>query len=221
VKERLVSTFAELLVRYPEFDGLHLDYIRYPDVLPFVPGSRFGVGLDFGYGAPTRARFKAETGLDAAFGASSKVSNRWDRWRREQVTRLVAAIRAAADDVRPGVALSAAVWTYADRAYLALGQDWRGWVSEGLVDFAVPMAYTLDDRLLRYMAESFAGMPQGERIWPGLGSWLFAGKPQRALDQLRIVRDAGNGGVALFSWDSIADAPALREALVAGNRDAP
>jgi len=221
VKERLVSTFAELLVRYPEFDGLHLDYIRYPDVLPFVPGSRFGVGLDFGYGAATRVRFKAETGLDATFGASPKVSNRWDGWRRDQVTRLVAAIRAAADEVRPGIALSAAVWTYADRAYLALGQDWRGWVSDGLVDFAVPMAYTLDDHLLRLMAESFAGMPQGERIWPGLGSWLFAGKPQRAVDQIRIVRDAGNGNVALFSWDSIADAPALREALVAENRDAP
>jgi len=59
VAERLVGTFTELLIKYPELDGLHLDYIRYPDVLPFAPGSRFGVGLDFGYGEATRARFRA------------------------------------------------------------------------------------------------------------------------------------------------------------------
>ena len=58
VRERLVATFVELVDRYPDLDGLHLDYIRHPGVLPFVPGSRFGVGLDFGYAgiAPALAR---------------------------------------------------------------------------------------------------------------------------------------------------------------------
>jgi len=220
VAERLAAIFAELLVRYPALDGLHLDYIRYPDVLPFVPGSRFGVGLDFGYGAATRARFRAETGLEAPFGASLANANRWDGWRREQITQLVATLRGAASEIRPGVALSAAVWTYADRAYLALGQDWRGWLDEGLVDFVVPMAYTLDDRLLRYMAQSFARAPAGDRVWLGLGVWLFAKSPERALAQLRIAREAGVGGESLFSWDSIADAPALREALILEASDA-
>jgi uncharacterized lipoprotein YddW (UPF0748 family) len=220
VAERMAAIFAELLVRYPELDGLHLDYIRYPDVLPFAPGSRFGVGLDFGYGAATRARFAAETGLEAPYGKSLANANRWDSWRREQLTQLVAQLRGATSEVRAGVALSAAVWTYADRAYLAIGQDWRGWLAAGLVDFAVPMAYTLDDRLLRYMAEGFAGAPAGDRIWLGLGVWLFAGSPERALAQLRIAREAGAGGDALFSWDSIADAPALREALVREAGDA-
>jgi uncharacterized lipoprotein YddW (UPF0748 family) len=221
VAEHLAATFAELLVRYPELDGLHLDYIRYPDVLPFVPGSRFGVGLDFGYGEATRARFEAETGLRSPFGASLANANRWDTWRREQLTRLVAALRGAATEVHAGVAISAAVWTYADRAYLALGQDWRGWLDAGLLDFAVPMAYTLDDRLLGYMAESFAGVPEGDRIWPGLGVWLFSRNPQRALEQIRLVREAGAAGDALFSWDAIADAPALREALIRESGDAP
>ena len=42
VAPRLAETFAELAPRYPELDGLHLAYIRYPGVLPFAPGSRFG-----------------------------------------------------------------------------------------------------------------------------------------------------------------------------------
>jgi uncharacterized lipoprotein YddW (UPF0748 family) len=214
VAERLTAIFGELIARYPELDGLHLDYIRYPDVLPFVPGSRFGVGLDFGYGAATRARFKAETGLEARFGASPAVANHWDAWRRDQVTRLVAAVRATATASHPDALLSAAVWTYADRAYLALGQDWRGWLGDGLLDFAVPMAYTLDDRLLGYLAQGFARGPGGDRIWLGLGSWLFRKHPERAIEQLRIVGAAGAAGDSLFSWDSIADAPELREALI-------
>jgi len=220
VAERLAVTFAELLTRYPELDGLHLDYIRYPDVLPFAPGSRFGVGLDFGYGVRTRARFKQDTGLDAPLGDSLANATRWDAWRRDQVTALVVAVRFATRTAHATVQLSAAVWAWADRAYLSQGQDWRRWLEAGLLEFAVPMAYTLDDRVLRYHAESFAGLPTGNRIWVGLGTWLFAQRPERALEQIRIVRAAGAAGDSLFSYDAIADAPDLRAALVAKTLEA-
>jgi uncharacterized lipoprotein YddW (UPF0748 family) len=219
VEARLAQTFAELLTRYPELDGLHLDYIRYPDVLPFVPGSRFGVGLDFGYGPASRARFRSETGLEPPGGDSLANANAWDAWRRDRVTGLVAALGAAARSVIADIAVSAAVWSWADRAYLALGQDWRRWLEDGLIEFAVPMAYTLDDRLLRYQAESFAGLPQRDRVWVGLGSWLFAARPEQAREQVRIVRAAGAAGDSLFSWDAIAEAPALADALAAEASD--
>ena len=213
VAAELEAVFAELLLRYPTLDGLHLDYIRYPDVLPFAPGSRFGVGLDFGYGAPTRERFAAETGRRAPLGDSLRNANAWDAWRRDKLSELVAGVAATAERARPGVELSAAVWTYADRAYLVLGQDWRRWLEEGWLDLAVPMSYTLDTRLLRYMAEHFAGRPDGERIAVGLGSWLFAKRPEGAVEQLEVLRQAGVRHVALFSYDSIATEPALQAAL--------
>jgi uncharacterized lipoprotein YddW (UPF0748 family) len=210
VAERLAATVGELVQRYPELDGVHLDYMRYPDVLPFSPGSRFGVGLDFGYGEATRARFRAETGLEAPFGGSPRNADAWDAWRRDQVTRAVRLVREAASGVR----LSAAVWSYADRAYLCLGQDWRRWLEDGLLDLAVPMTYTLDDRLLRYHAQSFASAPYAERIWLGLGVWLFARNPERAAAQLRLARAQGVAGDSLFSYDAIAASDALRAALV-------
>ncbi len=214
LRDWVAGTYAELLARYPRLDGLHLDYIRYPDVLPIAPGSRFGVGLDFGYGERTRERFRSETGLRAPYGESLANANRWDAWRRDAVTELVREIRRQATAVQPEVRMSAAVWTYADRVYLALGQDWRRWLEEGLIELAVPMAYTLDDRLLRYQAEHFANLALGSRIWLGLGSWLFAKDPERARAQIRIAREAGTAGEALFSWDSIVSAPALRAALI-------
>jgi uncharacterized lipoprotein YddW (UPF0748 family) len=216
VADWLVAAFGELVTRYPGLAGLHLDYIRYPDVLPFIPGTRFGVGLDFGYGAPSRARFQQETGRRAPFQQSLENADAWDDWRRERVSALVREIARTARAQHPGLAMSAAVWSHADRAYLALQQDWREWLEEGLLDFAVPMAYTRDDRLLRYQAEHFAGLPIADRIWAGLGVWLFASEPQRALAQIQLVHDAGLRNVALFSYDAIASEPALDQALRAG-----
>ena len=220
VSERLVATYVELLARYPELDGLHLDYIRHPGVLPFVPGSRFGVGLDFGYGEPSQLAFRRDTGLPGPYASPESPersgivnANRWDDWRREQVTALVVAIRTAVLAEHPNLLLSAAVIGYPDRAYLSLAQDWRGWLEAGSVDFAVPMLYTLDDRLFGYQVRSLAAGPAADRIWMGVGVWLFAGRPERATAQLDVVRDAGSAGAVLFSYDAIADEPGLFEAL--------
>ena len=203
VRERLVATFGELLARYPELDGLHLDYIRHPGVLPLIPGSRFGVGLDFGYGEPSRARFARETGLTAPSAANMVNLDRWDAWRREQVTALVAAIAGDARARRPGIEVSAAVIAYVDRAYLTLAQDWLRWVEDGLLDVAVPMIYTLDDRLLRYQASHFGRSAHRERLWAGVGVWLFARRPEGAAHQLAIAREAGLEHEALFSYDAL------------------
>lgn len=228
VAERLVAVFGELVERYPGLDGLHLDYIRHPGALPFVPGSRFGVGLDFGYGEESQRAFRRETGLRGPYleplapdPTRLVNANAWDGWRRQQVTELVAAIGERVRFYRKDMVISAAVNSYVDRAYLTLCQDWLRWLEEDLIDWAIPMAYTLDDRLLRYQMEHFAGRPNGERILAGLGVWLFAKEPERALGQIGIARDAGLPGDVLFSYDSIFDAPALRAALVGARTPEP
>jgi uncharacterized lipoprotein YddW (UPF0748 family) len=216
VAETLAALVGELVARYPALDGVHLDYIRHPDVLPFIPGSRFGVGLDFGYGAASRARFQRETGLVAPFGESLANADRWDEWRRERVTEVVLRVASAARGAKPGIETSAAVWAFADRSYLSLYQDWRGWLEDGLLDFAVPMAYTRDDRLLRQVARAALGGVGGERVWVGLGSWLFEKDPARARAQLDAMRALAPPGISLFSYDALALAPALAASLVPG-----
>jgi uncharacterized lipoprotein YddW (UPF0748 family) len=217
VREYLVTTYRDLVTRYPQIDGLHLDYIRHPGVLPFSPGSRFGVGLEFGYGETSRARYRAETGrpdpIDGAAPGMVRSANAWDAWRRDQVTRLVEEIATATRAARPGLVLSAAVISYVDRAYLSLAQDWRRWLEMGALDLAIPMVYTLDDRLLGYQLDNFAGWKESQRIWPGIGVWLFDDRPDRALGQLEALRARGFGGEVLFSDDAIAEAPELLEAL--------
>ncbi len=212
VAQGLAAVFAELLARHPELDGLHLDYIRYPDVLPFTPGARFDVGLDFGYGEATRARFREDTGLDAPFRRDSRNGNAFDDWRRAQVTEVVREIGTAARAARPGLLLSAAVWPYPGRSYLALYQDWTRWLEEGLLDFAVPMTYARDPRLFTLLSRANAGAA-GSRAWVGVGAWLFEAEPARAAAQVREAQALGADGVVLFSWDALADSPPLLEAL--------
>jgi uncharacterized lipoprotein YddW (UPF0748 family) len=217
VREHLVSTYRDLVTRYPQLDGLHLDYIRHPGVLPFSPGSRFGVGLEFGYGESSRARYRAETGrpdpIDGAEPGMVRAANVWDAWRRDQVTRLVEEIALATRTARPGLVVSAAVISYVDRAYLSLAQDWRRWLETGALDLAMPMVYTLDDRLLGYQLDNFAGWKESDRIWPGIGVWLFDSAPQRAVAQLDALRTRGFAGEMLFSDDAIAASPGLLEAF--------
>jgi hypothetical protein len=217
VRRILVATYLDLLTRYPELDGLHLDYIRHPGVLPFSPGSRFGVGLDFGYGEESRARYRFETGhpdpIDGAQPGLVRGASAWDEWRRQQVTTLVEEIGREARALRPGLLISAAVIPYTDRAYLSLAQDWRGWLESGAIDLAMPMVYTLDDRLMRYQLETFAGWPEADRIWPGLGTWLFRDRPERATAQLEVLQRAGFRGEMLFSDDAISESDALSAAL--------
>lgn len=222
VRERLVATFDDLIRRYPDLDGLHLDYIRHPGVLPFVPGSRFGVGLDFGYGAESRALYRTETGnpdpIEGMPRGQVRRGNDWDEWRRDKVTMLVEEISATARSTSPDLVISAAVIPYVDRAYLTLDQDWRGWLESGALDRAMPMVYTLDDRLLRYQLETFAGWPQADRIWPGVGAWLFSDVPGRAVAQIEILRRGGFSGEMLFSDDALADSEGLLEAIARTRR---
>jgi uncharacterized lipoprotein YddW (UPF0748 family) len=203
VVEYLAATVDDLARAAPDLDGLHLDYIRYPYALPMTPGSRFR-GLDFGYGESAKARFTAENG-------SFELGDKWDDFRRAKVGELVARLRAR---IPKRWKLSAAVLAYADRAYLTALQDWRGWLEDGRLDFAVAMAYTRDDRLLRYQTRSLHFGVGGERLWLGLGAWLVADDPGRIAKQVALAREVEPAGVALFSYDALAAKPAALEALI-------
>jgi uncharacterized lipoprotein YddW (UPF0748 family) len=207
VIEYLEATLDDLIAAAPQLDGLHLDFIRYPEALPLTPGSRFEVGLDFGYGRASVERFERESGRAFARGQE------WDDFRRARVDELVRRLdaRLPADWEH-----SAAVIAYADRAYLVQLQDWRHWLEQGWIDFAVAMAYTGDDALLRYLAHGLRGGVGGERVWLGLGAWLLTGRLDRLEGQIALARGTSPAGIALFSYDALAERPTALEALEHG-----
>jgi len=204
------EVLLELIHRYPTFDGVHLDFIRYPYAVPMAPGSRFSPRLDFGYNEQSLERFGASTGkraplqesedffsrcwrwISTLFGeepSREPVSgNAWDEWRRLQITNTVAEYHAILAQYSDRMTLSAAVLSWPDRAYLSAMQDWRGWLEDGLLEEAVIMNYTLDDRhagQLTRQAQSFARGRSEVAI--GLGAYLFRKDPRALRRQVRRV----------------------------------
>jgi uncharacterized lipoprotein YddW (UPF0748 family) len=213
VAEYLERAVDDLVAAAPDLDGLHLDYIRHPLALPLTPGSRFDVGLDFGYGAETRRAYEERTGR--SFGKGDA----WDGFRREGVAALV---RRLCSRIPETWSCSAAVLPWADRAYMTAMQDFRGWLEDGSLDFAVAMAYTRDDRLLRYVTRGLRGGVGGDRIWIGLGTWLFVREIDRARAQITVAREGDPPGIALFSYDALTEEPeTLRALLEDGWAEAP
>ena len=73
---------------------------------------------------------------------------KWAEFRAWGVTELVKDVMRHAKAIKPKALVSAAVFTPLASARRVF-QDWPRWVRERLVDFVVPMAYTMDDRALK------------------------------------------------------------------------
>jgi uncharacterized lipoprotein YddW (UPF0748 family) len=205
VVDYLVSIVEEVVARYPSFSGVHLDYVRYPMTVPFIPGSRFTkYGLSYGYGQADVARFKEWTGLDPLTDlVSDKQFSLWDDWRRQQVTQLVRQIAKRVKIKASQMLVSSAVVPSPERAYSAMFQNWAGWLEEGIVDYVVLMNYTLDNQLAKENVRSALAQRQLGKVYAGLGVFLMKNDPQVFKEQYLILKGLDPDGIVFFAYEDI------------------
>lgn len=175
--------------------GVHFDYIRYPEVPHY----------DFDYGEISRREFEKATAinltnfpLQVLFGP---LKIRYDDWQRDNVTNLVRRVYQAVKDVRPEIAVSAAVWQRHRYYYGLIKQDWMRWVREGILDFVCPMNYSADnnaffERVREQVLEVNGQIP----IAIGIGAYLHTDEWQ-FIEQVKIARDLGADGFVIFSYN--------------------
>ncbi len=186
--EYLARIAAELTSRY-DIDGLHLDYIRYPDDYRAFPKAK---------------------GMTAARKAAA---------RREHITGIVRRIHTAVKSVKPWVSLSCATigklrstsrldsrgWDARD----CLGQDVQRWLGEGLVDAVYPMMYYKDGDFYPFAAD-WSEAVDGCRVIPALGLYRIEYWDQ-GWDAAEIVGQAlfcealGLGGIGLYRAKTLTD----------------
>jgi uncharacterized lipoprotein YddW (UPF0748 family) len=175
VQSHVAGIVADIASRYA-VDGVHLDYVRYD-------------GAQWGYHPRALQRFSAETGYQGVPAPGERV---WADWRRAQSRAIVERARAALAQARPQALLSAAVIAQdvgpmaapggfaGTRAFADYAQDWAGWVSDGLLDLAVPMMYDREGvaeqaqwyrQWLAFAAE-LDQRPGGAAVAVGVGGWL-------------------------------------------------
>jgi len=201
VKERVYDVWMDLAERY-ELDGIHFDYIRFPSG-----------AYDYSLGALERFRLWVRPrlspgrwqALDDAYTQDpyafvEALAGPWGEYRRAQITELVDRTYHGIKTRRPDMVVSAAVFANAQDAYDSRFQDWRGWLERGILDVAVPMAYTPDSNRFRaQVQEATVSAGRQERVWAGIGAYLNT--VDGTLDKIDIARQEGAGGVILFSYD--------------------
>jgi len=214
VRTYLVDVFRELLANYP-LDGLHMDYIRFPNEPPAIPR---GSGIDYPRDKRTLELYMHDSWLSP--NPDGNKAN-WDRWRTRQVTKLAAQIRDMVRETRPQAILSASVGSNR-RQSLTHFRDELYWVRWGLIDAAFPMNYKPDvQRFDEGLAMWMSHRGQVDVV-PGL--WFDGRLPTE--QGISVVREQiasavdKTGNFCLFSYTSLFDPPASRQGQGARPDDA-
>ncbi len=181
----LANLCQEVTQRY-DIDGIHLDYIRYPERgVPFNDDATY---RRYGQGMERKA------------------------WRRANVTNVVRAVHDAVRATKPWVKLSCSpVGKYADlsrysaggwNARNAVSQDAQLWLKEGLMDWLFPMMYFEGNNFYPF-ALDWVEQSNKRLIIPGLGIYFLAPEEKNwelttITRELHFLRQIGAGGQAFF-----------------------
>jgi uncharacterized lipoprotein YddW (UPF0748 family) len=189
-----LESMLEVARKY-DVDGLHFDYIRYPDG-------------DSCYCDGCRKRFEAESGkkvtdwpAECYRGARRE---EYRTWRCQQITRLVEAVRREGKKLKPRLKVSAAVFGAYPACRESVGQDWVAWVKAGYLDFMCPMDYTESDLAFSALVSNQLKQTSGRiPMYPGIGATASrsALSPDRVVGQIHEARSAGAAGFTIFNLD--------------------
>ena len=181
-------------------DGVHFDYIRYPD-----SGSCFCAGcrarFETGLGAPV-------TNWPACVRAEDRLRRAWQDFRTSNIAHVVETVSRRVRAEVPGVKVSAAVFQNLDTAPSNVGQDWPAWCRAGWMDFVCPMDYIDSAALFRNQVAQQKADVKGARVYPGIGlsTWRNDGQDAiRLAKQIMAVRELGLGGYSVFNLDGRAE----------------
>jgi uncharacterized lipoprotein YddW (UPF0748 family) len=188
-----VQALAEIAKKY-KIDGVHLDYIRYPEQRAcFCNGCKTRFEK---FAGKKIKHWPGDVDRDPA------LHERWLAFRREQITSTVAAIGEAVRKARPGIKVSAAVYPNWERDRDQLGQDWKLWCEKGYLDFACPMDYTTGAAQLEGMIKRQQGWHAKAGLYPGIGlsTWEDGNLFPRLVEQIKALRRQNTNGFMIFNY---------------------
>lgn len=202
---------VDSIARRPEVDGVHLDYIRFIDViLPRGLWSRYNIvqdreypQYDFCYCSVCIDKFRRQSGIDPRQLVDPSEDAAWRDFRQHAITEMVTTLGQAARAHNKKI--TAAVFATPTLARQFVRQAWDTWP----VDAVFPMLYH------NFYQEDveWIGRAAREGVVALLGRVpLYAGlflprlEPSELARAVALVREAGAQGVSLFSLNSLTNA---------------
>jgi len=188
VQRHIINVLMEITSKY-EVDGIHFDYIRYPE------GS---IKKGYSHDKVSVTRFLSSKTNPLKLG--------WENWQREQLTAFVAKAYNAITSIKPWVKISAAVIGNYNQSswsgYKAVYQDAARWAAIGKIDLIVPLNYrSRENDGFRKIIESWKNIPNIQQpIVTGIGAYLLSFED--VLKEIDDARSAGLNGMAFFAASS-------------------
>ena len=188
-----ILSLVRELVTYYDIDGIHFDYIRYPEQAKSFPDK----------------------------SAYRKYGKRYTlaEWRRENIDRIVARIYDWVKSAKPWVQVSSsplgkysriervpnAGWT----AYESVFQDPKRWMEEGKQDLIVPMMYYRHNDFFPFV-DNWVSNSNGRLVVPGLGAYRLTEEEgdwavNDITDQMDYSRYFGGAGCVFFRAEHLLD----------------
>jgi len=197
MRRHVLEVVKDIVTRY-DVDGIHFDYVRYPEN---------AVARGYSHDSVSVARF-----MDPEINPN-KLS--WDHWQREQVSQFVFDSYNMIMATKPWIKMSAAVigkytgkgWT----AYDAVYQDPRRWMELGKIDFVAPMVYWERSHpthpFVPLITQWQDRVAYDRHVLPGLSAGLQERVGWSEIsEEIDAVRKLGMPGVVFFSSASLKNA---------------
>ena len=181
-----IAALVKEIVQNYDVDGIHLDYVRYPDTVDGYPDGSF--------------HKRHGRGMSLA------------AWRRGNITRISGAVYAAVKELKPWVRVSCAplgkynnLTRYSSLgwdAYNTVYQDAQAWLRDGIMDALFPMLYFRGNNFYPFVRD-WCENSYGRHVAPGIGIYrllpLYGGwQPVKIERQMSTSRGAKAHGVVMF-----------------------
>jgi len=195
----------------PGVDGIHLDYIRYCDVIltrglwekyDLVQDREFPE-FDFCYCDVCREQFSSLSGTDSLEIDDPPSDPEWIRFRWDSVTRLVGELTEVTHAREKSI--SAAVFATPTLARRLVRQAWDEWPVDRVFPMLYYSAYARDVPWIGRSIEEGVAALRGSQTELLAGLYIPALTPAELAEAIRLARDAGGAGFSLFDLNPLTD----------------
>jgi hypothetical protein len=170
------------LVTHYNIDGIHFDYIRYPQ-------------QNSGYNPTAIARYNAEFGLT---GKPAYTDAQFSTWRRRQITDWLRATYVDIIALKPNIRVTASVFASRSDAYNARFQDWAKWMQDNHMDGLCPMNYTTSNSTFNTRTDDAYANKFNRHLYMGNGAYMVS--KETTVTQLSYARSKGCEGLMQYSY---------------------
>jgi uncharacterized lipoprotein YddW (UPF0748 family) len=195
VRLYLLKVIEEIITKY-DFDGIHLDYIRYPKE-------------DFIYDIHLRTKFQrryyydplkiGDDSLKIGYEGIDDLNRKWWNFVNDDLTEFVREVKIKVKSIKPECLISAAVKPDFVVARNEFYQDWLTWVNNDYIDFVCLMAYT--NNIEGIINKTMHSVNNLKKVAIGVGIYNLS--PETIRRQISLITQRPFLGFVYFSYNEL------------------